>query len=202
MKPIARRAASYLAGEERDELIAQTINCMRHDWMNDIQVLYGYLKLKKYDKMQDYMENLKTRMIRESGISKLGVPALVVYLQSFRVRCPSVRLEVEPEPGVQLAQLALDEEAVAEAIVAALESIARRAGEPDNGDVNRLKLGIGVGEGVLAVRFEYAGRYDRDGLLQELHEAARLAGADCRIRDDFTMDDEGAAFGIYVPLGK
>src|SRR5690606_26969277 len=64
--------------QARDELLINVINHLRHDWMNDIQVLYGYLRLNKQDKCLDYMEIIKQKAAQESLISRLGVTELVV----------------------------------------------------------------------------------------------------------------------------
>lgn len=61
-----------------------SLNHHRHDWMNDLQVLYGYLRLGKLDKSLQCVERIKERVTEESRISKLGIPSLVFYLQSFR----------------------------------------------------------------------------------------------------------------------
>ncbi|MFD2880227.1 Spo0B domain-containing protein [Paenibacillus rhizoplanae] len=61
----------------------RTLNHHRHDWMNDLQVLYGYIQLGKPDKSVQCVERIKERIALDSRIAKLGVPSLVFYLQSL-----------------------------------------------------------------------------------------------------------------------
>ncbi|PYI52258.1 Spo0B domain-containing protein [Paenibacillus flagellatus] len=204
MKPNARRYESDRNEErdaERDELFVQTLNHIRHDWLNDIQVLYGYLKLKKYDKLHDYVDTIKEKMIRESAISKLGVPSLIVYLQSFRVRSRSVRLDVELEPAFQLTSLPVDAEAVSDTIIAVIETLLRHVAVPADGDVNRLRLAMSAEEDRVVIGFDYAGGYDDAGLRRDLGETMRASVAGHRIANGATYNEGGAAFYIYVPLG-
>lgn len=81
----------------------RTLNHHRHDWMNELQVLYGYIQLGKPDKSVQCVERIRERMAVDSRISKLGIPALVFYLQSFRTFGGSLQLEVEIEEELQLA---------------------------------------------------------------------------------------------------
>ncbi|TMV52910.1 hypothetical protein FE783_01585 [Paenibacillus mesophilus] len=204
MKPNARRydsdqADGLLGGQE--ELFVQTINHLRHDWMNDIQVLYGYLKLKKYDKMHDYMETLKDKMFRESGISKLGIPALIVYLQSFKVRCRSIRLDVELSPELQLPGLPVDAQAVTNTVIAVIESFVEHAEVPADGEPNELLLRLSAQDRVLAIGFQYDGSYDSSGLKRKLGGLPGSSGNGLQFASEATYDEDGAVIDIYMPLG-
>lgn len=81
---------------------AATLSHHRHDWMNDLQILYGYIQLRKYDKLAACVERIKERMLIESKISRLGIPSLTFYLQSFRERNSHVQLTVLIEGDLQL----------------------------------------------------------------------------------------------------
>lgn len=80
----------------------RTLNHHRHDWMNDLQVLYGYIQLGKPDKSVQCVERIKERIALDSRISKLGIPSLVFYLHSFRTYSSTLELEVQIEEGLQL----------------------------------------------------------------------------------------------------
>lgn len=59
------------------------LNHHRHDWMNELQILYGYIQLGKLDKSVACVERIKERMALESKISKLGIPSLVfIYIHT------------------------------------------------------------------------------------------------------------------------
>ncbi|RKN83839.1 Spo0B domain-containing protein [Paenibacillus ginsengarvi] len=204
MKPNAERYESDQANGqygEQEQLFVQTINHLRHDWMNDVQVLYGYLKMKKYDKMHDYMEIVKEKMLQENCISKLGVPALILYLQSFRVRCRWVRLDVELESGFQLDMLTIDGRLVADTVIAVIETFVRKAVPNADGELNRILLQMGVREHLLVIGFHYTGGYDRKGLKQELVNLSLSCGIGRLIEGEATYEEDGAVVEIYMPLG-
>ena len=62
-----------------EQTAIQMLNHHRHDWMNELQILYGYIQLGKLDKTVGSVERIKDRMATESRISKLGIPSLVLF---------------------------------------------------------------------------------------------------------------------------
>lgn len=86
-----------------EETAVRTLNHHRHDWMNDLQILYGYVQLGKIDKAVQCVDRIKERMALESKIAKLGVPSLIFYLQSFRTLNSNLELVVDVQDHVQLA---------------------------------------------------------------------------------------------------
>ncbi|WP_082423149.1 Spo0B domain-containing protein [Paenibacillus dakarensis] len=80
----------------------QTLNHHRHDWMNELQILYGYIQLGKLDKSVQCVERIKEHMLQDSKISKLGIPSLVFYLQSYRTLNTGLQLDVDVVDQVQL----------------------------------------------------------------------------------------------------
>src|SRR5690606_38898242 len=157
--------------EERDELFIQALNHIRHDWMNDSQVLYGYLKLKKYDKMHEFMETIKEKTNRESGISRLGNRSLILYLNLFRVRHRSTRLEVELDDRKPFASLPLDHEEVASLIINIVDAIVTTAGMLEDCGLYQLCLSLMTSDGGLTLRFEYTGGFELSEMPVKLQEA-------------------------------
>lgn len=107
VKFVQRQAAAERKNllESVQRISAATLGHHRHDWMNDLQVLYGYIQLGKIDKLADCVGRIKVRMEIESKISRLGIPSLVFYLQTFREVNRSVHLDVEIEDDLQLGHL-------------------------------------------------------------------------------------------------
>ncbi|WP_127569879.1 Spo0B domain-containing protein [Paenibacillus xylaniclasticus] len=112
----------------------RTINHHRHDWMNDLQVLYGYIRMNKQERIVQYIEGNRERMAAESRIAKLGVPSLVTYLQSFRTMTHSVQLSVDIDGDLDLEELPIDREGVALTLIDLLNmyrsGIKQGTGEP------------------------------------------------------------------------
>jgi sensor histidine kinase regulating citrate/malate metabolism len=90
----------------------ELISHYRHDWMNDIQLLFGYVTLKKYDKLEDCMDKIRSKALQESSIAKLGIPSLVAFFISFRLYYNALALELEMEEEINLASLPIDKEKV------------------------------------------------------------------------------------------
>ncbi|WP_334076010.1 MULTISPECIES: Spo0B domain-containing protein [Paenibacillus] len=135
-----------------------TLGHHRHDWMNDLQILYGYIQLGKYDKLAGCVDRIKERMVADSKISKLGVPSLVFFLHSFRELNRSVQLEVSIADDLQLGDLLTveDAEEFTEAIIETIRAY-QFSGRSSWGEVLQLKLSLcREGGEVLAV-------FERDG---------------------------------------
>lgn len=134
----------------------RTLNHHRHDWMNDLQVLFGYIRLGKLDKTVQYVERIRERMAAESAVSKLGVPSLIHFIQSFRTLSTSLSLEVEIQDDLHLNELDLDSEAVAETLIHTINTY-RLAVRPDSGGASVLRLVISMDEEALYAAFYYEG---------------------------------------------
>ncbi|MDF2670164.1 MAG: hypothetical protein K0R67_2470 [Paenibacillus sp.] len=184
----------------RDELLIDVINHLRHDWMNDIQVLYGYLRLNKHDKLMAFMETIKQKAARESMISKLGVTELIVYLYSFRVQCPQIELEVELEQDFQLKELPVEAEQVAELVIAILDCFKTLTYESDCGETYHLQLEWNVEEAALTLRFDFRGESDQDTLQRQI--AARVAAVNehMLVQMETEFESQWATLTIRVPF--
>lgn len=96
----AQRQQTYQ--KKLEQIGIQTLNHHRHDWMNELQILYGYIQLGKLDKSVQCVERIKERMLQDSKISKLGIPSLVFYLHSYRTYNTELQLDVDVVDYVQL----------------------------------------------------------------------------------------------------
>lgn len=85
----------------------RTLNHHRHDWMNDLQIISGYIQLKKHDKLVNSVERIRDHMFAESKIAKLGIPSLVMFFQSFRTVCNDIQLDINIVDELNLAELPL-----------------------------------------------------------------------------------------------
>ncbi|NEU28683.1 Spo0B domain-containing protein [Paenibacillus ottowii] len=133
-----------------------TLNHHRHDWMNDLQVLYGYIRMNKHDKSAAYVETIKGRVSEDSKISKLGIPTLVFYLQSFRVNAGNLQLSVQVEEELKLDAVMSPEdgESLASAVIQTVRAYQYGGGRSSWGEVRRLTLYFGMDQNDVIVRFE------------------------------------------------
>ncbi len=176
-----------------------TLGHHRHDWMNDLQILYGYIQLRKIDKLADCVERIKERMAVESKISRLGIPALVFYLQSFREANGSIHLDVDIEDELQLDQLLTAEQAeeLTEAIVETVR-IFQYNGRSSWGETLQLKMSMYREDGEVIVRFEQAGSKGNPEVLVRLLDEG-VAGL--RVKAD-RGDAENGSLRLRVACGK
>lgn len=137
--------------------ILQAISLQRHEWMNDIQLLFGYVQMKKWDKLKDHVEWIKEKAAQESKLFKLGVPHLIVYLYTFEAASGTMKLEVELEQEIHLDELDLDVAPVAASILKVVDLFARSSSA---GSDNCMTLIIYSEDGSLFVQFEFTGNYD------------------------------------------
>lgn len=178
---------------------AATLGHHRHDWMNDLQILYGYIQLGKVDKLASCVDRIKERMAVESKISRLGIPSLVFYLQSFREVNSSVQLAVDIEDELELGRLLTSEDAedLTEAIIATIRAF-QIAGRSSWGEMLQLKMSIGLEQGEVLVSFEQEGAPGNREILQErLGEA--VSGKPIRAEHG---DSEAASVRLRMPCGN
>lgn len=133
-------AAAFVASDRRSERrrharmlelmqnsAIETLSHHRHDWMNELQILYGYLRLGKPDKAVAVVDRIRRRMEQDSRISRLGAPKLAAFFLSFRTVCDTMRLEVDVEEGFGVKDLGLDGERLTSAVIGLVNVMRFRA---------------------------------------------------------------------------
>ncbi|WP_310551430.1 Spo0B domain-containing protein [Paenibacillus glufosinatiresistens] len=180
------------------EQAIRTLNHHRHDWMNDLQVLYGYIQLGKPDKSVQCVERIKERIALDSRIAKLGIPPLVFFLQSYRTSGGGLLLDIEVEEGLCLedrlspegsAELA---SAVAQTVAAYERGLPGVLGEPPV-----LELSFRSEGPDLIIVFEGEDPEGNPDLLQR-----RISSIirDKRIRAE-RLDPQESDFQLRIPMG-
>ncbi|MFC4600395.1 Spo0B domain-containing protein [Cohnella hongkongensis] len=154
----------------------RTLSHHRHDWMNELQILYGYLRLNKLDKAVDVVDRIRARMEQDSKVSQLGCPELSVYLLSFRTFCDTMRLEVDVEDGVCFDKLPLAPERLCGSIIGLVNVIRFRASVPLGGE-NVLKLALSQEKNALKLVMQYWGELAAtDSMTEELEKCVQGTG--------------------------
>ncbi|MDP5272739.1 Spo0B domain-containing protein [Chengkuizengella axinellae] len=86
------------SANEKNQSITSTLNFIhhyQHDLMNELQLIFGYLKLKKFDKLVHIVEKLKENMTHERDIVKLNSPQLEYALLQMKMSSKKFQLHVE-----------------------------------------------------------------------------------------------------------
>ena len=126
----------------------------RHDWMNDMQILYGYLRLGKPDKAVAVVDRIRTKMERDSRISRLGIPKLAAYFLSFRAACDSMRLEVEVDEGFNVPSGESYAERLTTAVIGLVNAVRVRTAASAEENVLRLHFRSDERDVTLAMTYE------------------------------------------------
>lgn len=88
----------------QQEMMVQILHILqmrRHDDLNHMQILYGYFKLNKPDKVIPYIEGIKSKQLQESLISKLGSMELEWYFYRLEAGYPHLHIELGIEPDTE-----------------------------------------------------------------------------------------------------
>jgi hypothetical protein len=173
-------------------------NHYRHDWMNEIQLVYGYVKLKKYDKLEALMETIRTKVQYESHISKLGVPELVVYLFSSQAGEKELKLDVEMKQEIHLNELLIAGEEFSRLlmnIIDAFKKIAKQYKDCEHG----LHIKLAQTSEMLQVDCTYKGELTGDQLLPCLEWIKLQLGANMTWKTN-QWDGNLIRLSVEVPL--
>lgn len=178
----------------------QTINHLRHDWMNDIQVLLGYIQLKKYDHLQGVVASVMGKLQHESFMAKLGDPGLIVFLLTAKAGGRHMKLEVELDQEVNIRKLALDGDAVCKLIPELIEGF-KQASAGENEEGGMLSMQLVPEEDSLLLDFVYQGPYNRS-FLEEALSLALESGtgrALAAVVEQNDYQEQEAAFALRLP---
>jgi stage 0 sporulation protein B (sporulation initiation phosphotransferase) len=134
----------------------RTLSHHRHDWMNELQILYGYLRLNKLDKAVAVVDRIRIRMDHDSKLSQIGIPELATFLLSFRTICDTMRLDVDIQEGLHLDRLPYNNEKLSRAIIGMVNVFRVRAISPVGAE-NVLKLVLSHSELGLKLELIYEG---------------------------------------------
>jgi stage 0 sporulation protein B (sporulation initiation phosphotransferase) len=137
------------------------INHYRHNWLNDLQVIFGYVKLKKYDNLERYMDKIKDKLEEESLIARLNIPSLVIYLLSLRHKNHNFKLHVEVEEGLLLSEVPIHQEEISSAIVQISDLLRAKTKEVQDKE-NQLTIYIHGKLDSIVLIFSYEGHLQTD----------------------------------------
>jgi stage 0 sporulation protein B (sporulation initiation phosphotransferase) len=182
----------------QDQQAIELINLYRHDWMNDIQLLFGYISLKKYDKLDDCMDNIRNKAQQESLTAKLGNPSLAAFFISFRLYYKQLSLELEMEQDINLGALSLDKAQLSR-LVSETVKLFDAFALPSSDEPNVLRIQIDLEEDTLLFNLIYRGGFNQKELQQGIAALAGSFSAEfARMEEEYKVNK--AAITIKLPL--
>ncbi|WP_052339443.1 Spo0B domain-containing protein [Gorillibacterium massiliense] len=176
------------------------LSVYRHDWMNDIQVLLGYAKLQKYDKLLDFMDKINAKAYQESCVAKLGDPDLIAFYYRFRMEEHSFNLEFEFDQEIHLSKLPLHGNRVTRLIRETVTSFNVCSISSSGGEANQLSLAFEEEQDALLLDFVYEGEY-HPGIREKL-EALIAAYSAEQVTLELEAADAGISANLRVPFFK
>lgn len=75
------------------------LRMIRHDWLNQLQLVKGYLALEHNDKAQEVINQIIMQSQNEAKLSNLGIPKLAYLLLTFDRGAHPYRLDFEVIEG-------------------------------------------------------------------------------------------------------
>lgn len=86
--------------KETEWTLVETLRHARHDWMNDIQIVKGYLALSKLDEAARAADHIIVKAAQESKLCNLGMPGMAELFITFNWSNHLFRLEYEVDDDV------------------------------------------------------------------------------------------------------
>lgn len=163
--------------------LVEVLKYQRHDFMNHMQVLLGYLKMEKYAACEEYIQLLVNQAARESIIDRLDYPKLTSFLLSFNAKYSEVELEVEISKPFSLHQVTDNMVFLGDFIIS-LVLLYRKYAADNGGEPNKLELTLTLIQGMLVITADYAGRLCAEKINEELLHLFHTAsdrGAACTV---------------------
>lgn len=193
--------------EQRERLMTlaqtsaiRTLSHHRHDWMNELQILYGYLRLNKPDKAVHVVDRIRTKMEQDSRISQIGDPELATFLLSFRTVCDTMRLDVDVQDGLFLDRMPYASEKLSKSIIGLINVFRFRAASPTTGE-NVLNLTLSHNGGELTIVFEYEGEIAAaDSVAEDLARCVQGIGRIDQGEEPAGQTRQARTMVIHFPL--
>ncbi|MGZ0052729.1 Spo0B C-terminal domain-containing protein [Brevibacillus gelatini] len=98
-----------LLTHQTDQLLA-VLNRQRHDWLNHVQVLLGYLHMNRTEQGEAHLKRIAQMAMQESMVARLNNSLLSVFFLTFNALNKEMLLEVDVCNDVDLTRIALGEQ--------------------------------------------------------------------------------------------
>ena len=174
-----------------EEHVLEMIRMYRHEWMNDLQVIFGYAKLNKHEALLEYVEKIRDKLIKESYICKLGVPSMELLLLDYRVNVHAFAMEWAIGQELQLEAIPLPDR-LTQTVKNVLDSFQDAAQQTDV--MNKLRIGLSRSDFELLVRFDYSGGIDSSTFMAQIEKTREYCPS------DWKLDTKTGAREAYAEL--
>lgn len=87
--------------QSMQKFFLNVLSHQRHDWMNDLQLIFGYARMGKSERVEEIVSRVSAEMHKEGRIAKLGLPELVFYLMTIKGENREVALHIQADQELQ-----------------------------------------------------------------------------------------------------
>ncbi|OKL38223.1 Spo0B C-terminal domain-containing protein [Domibacillus mangrovi] len=152
--------------KEKNWTVIETLRHARHDWMNDIQLIKGFLALNKIDEAARAADHIIVKAVQESKLCNLGMPEMAEMFITFNWKKHKFVLEFEINDEIVIEKV--DDQLVTrffQSIFSLLDQhISQYSGQ-------HVYTEFFEKEGRLAVRIEWDGELvDRSCLIEQIQQ--------------------------------
>ena len=151
-----------LITHQTEELL-EVLNRQRHDWLNHVQILLGYLHLNRTEQSEAHLRRIAEMAMQESMIARLNNSLLSVFFLTFNALNKEMLLEVEVSEQVDLSRIVLDEQALFQLISELLCTVNDHV-STDGYEQASMQVSLCTGERGVHFRFDLAGEIALAGL--------------------------------------
>ncbi|MCF6092719.1 Spo0B domain-containing protein [Microaerobacter geothermalis] len=178
-----------------------SISHQRHDWLNHFQVIYGYLKMGKLDRMEEYIQRVTERAHQDSRISRLGYSPLVVYLLTFNSLVREMELEVEVDEELDLSKIPVNVESLYQIVYKLVETYRANVivGE---GERNNLLLSLQLLNHAVYLSFDFQGHLNEKACRLQLQQLAKQIKNEGGIFVEGLHNREESLMEVKIPLAQ
>jgi len=201
MKHLEERLREGDRLNEQRQLWIDTLSHARHDWLNDLQLIIGYVQLRKYDKLAGCVDMLKQRMALESRAAKLGHPGLVEALLTYRTKPRPFAFAFAVEESIDFRTVPQAADEVEFAVRSLLAGFEAAAAKGARGSDNELACTFGRTQAAATILFTYRGAYAAQALTDTVDAIrGRLETSAPSVAIEVEFGAEQAQVNVSVPV--
>jgi|GEM_PF-2583782 len=134
--------------------ILDLLKSYRHDWLNHLQVILGYVSLKKHEQIVFYIDKVNTLAKQRSLISSFANQELAVFLLMLPLHYPKLKIELDLTDGVEVIEKKIAGAWVQNYLKAYIDCFYFNLQESQQ---NFLAISLGAGDNQLIINFEFEG---------------------------------------------
>ncbi|MCI3923629.1 Spo0B domain-containing protein [Paenibacillus sp. TRM 82003] len=196
-KPVWQGSEWDKQREDQRQLWIDTLSHARHDWLNDLQLIKGYLQLKKFDKLTECVDMLKQRLAYEGKTARLGHPGLVEAILTYKTKPRPYIFTTIVGETIDYRLTTASGDTAEFAVRRLLEAFEAAAGKGPSGSDNELECAFDREDEDGSIRMRYRGVYSERALRKAVGAVRR---ATTGLQIEATYEGNQAAVFVRAPI--